>query len=173
MRFTAVVAAALLFSVPALAGPLDATFRKHSCYAHNYDAAHLARHPRQTVTRLALNYLPENADSKPNTPARFELGFGFELKGHDGYYDGNAVCTTKGSGFDCSLEGDDGSFRLTPTGGGLRLSVVNRGGTDANADQINVEGSDDFGGFGRPGGDDLVFDLSPSQGAACAIGEQY
>lgn len=163
---------ALLLTAPAAAGTLDTTFRKHACYARNYDAAHLVRHPRQTVARLALNYVPQNADGKPNTPARFELGFGFALKGSSAAYDGNAICTSKSGGFDCSLEGDGGLFRLTPQGVGLRLAVVNRGGTDAGENQINVEG-EDFGGFGKPGGDDLVFDLIPAQGGACSMGEQY
>jgi hypothetical protein len=172
MRLKAVAAASLACILPAAAGPLDATFGKNACYARSYDAAHLARHPRQTVAKLALTFAPANADGTRNAAARFELGFGFQLNGAGGWYDGNAICARKGAGFACALEGDGGSFRLTPTKGGLRLDVVNRGGTDAAGNQINVEG-DDFGGFGKPGGDDLTFDLKPARGAACSSGEEY
>ncbi len=174
MRWTAVAAASLacVLSAPAAGGAFDATFGKTACYARLYDAAHLARHPRQTVAKIALSYAPANADGVRGTAARFELGFGFQLKGGAGWYDGNAICAAKGAGFDCSLEADGGLFRLTPKEGGLRLDVVNRGGSDAGGNQINLEG-DDFGGFGRPGGDDLTFDLKPAQGAACNTGEGY
>lgn len=174
MRLKAVAAASLAcaLSAPAGAAPFDATFGKTACYARSYDAAHLRAHPRQTVAKIALSYAPANADGVRNTAARFELGFSFQLKGGAGWYDGNAECAAKGAGFDCSLEADGGLFRLTPKDGALRLDVVNRGGRDASGNQINLEG-DDFGGFGKPGGDDLAFDLKPAPAAACNTGEEY
>lgn len=171
MRFkvVAVASLALVLTEPALAGnPFDEIFARGGklCYARDYDAAHFAAHPRQTVAGIAISYAPTTADGAANTAARFEVGLGFGLKNGQEWFEGSAVCAAKGAGFDCSLEGDGGQFRLTPHDGGLRFEVVNRGGTDAGQNQIVVEG-DDFGGFGKPGGGDLVFDLKRTRAAVC------
>lgn len=165
-----ILAAACLCSLlasPALGtGIFEATFIKPVCFGRLYDAAHLRQHPRQTVSGITLHYTPNSTDDDRNTAAHFRLGFGFVLKRGGNWYAGSAYCKTAKAWFDCSLEGDGGLFRVTPEGKGLRFAVINRGGTDAGQDQINLEG-DDFAGFGKPGGDDLVFVLPAASDDVC------
>ena len=167
-RMAWVLAAAATVAPAWAATPFDAYFAKvdggHPCYARTYTDAHMREHPVQTVTGMEIDYDPKNPDGIPNRPEKFELGFGFTLKHSHGWYTNVAYCSAHGGGFDCSLESDGGDFRLTPQDVMLTLSVVNRGGAD---DQINVEGGNDFGGFGRPGGDDLVFSLTRAARSVC------
>jgi hypothetical protein len=140
------------------------------CYARNYDAAHLKKHPKQSVQRIEIDYDVKEGDTdRPNTANYFEIGFGFMLK-HSRKWNGDAAyCKTANGFFDCYLDADGGLFHLTPQGDGLRLDVVNRGGTGKNGNQINVEGSgdEDSVGFGTPGGDDLSFLLPHAERAVC------
>jgi len=163
----AAAAACLVMATPALgAGMFETTFAKPACFGRSYDASHLRKHPRQTVSGISLAYTPNTADGARNTAARFEVGFSFALKSGANWYAGTAVCKTAKAAFECSLEGDGGLFRVTPDGKGLRFAVVNRGGTDAGQDQINLEG-DGFASFGKPGGDDLVFVLPAAREEIC------
>ena len=170
IALTAFCAAAL--SAAALAAtPFETTFAGvdggKPCYARTYDRMHLKAHPWQTVTSIEVDFTPENPDGVKNTAAKFELGFAFRLRKNGSWYPNNAYCSAKGAGFACSLESDGGEFTLTPqTGGALRLDVVNRGGRDSSGDQISAEG-DDFGSFGKPGGDDLSFILNRAPHAVC------
>lgn len=166
-------AAVCLATTPAAAASLfDTVFEKANdpCYSRTYDKAHLKAHPRQTVSAMRLAYTSFNGDATTNTPAMFELAFSFQLKsGHD-WFGGPASCKTLGDHFSCDLEGDGGRFTVTPKPGALTLAVVNRGGTDARSDQINLEGGDGFAGFGKPGGDDLVFTLPKAANSICTGG---
>ena len=136
------------------------------CYARMYDAAHLKAHPRQTVSAIEVGFDPKDAESDGNSPAKFVLRFGFQLKGSHKWYGDAAYCAVKGTHFYCYLDADGGEFNLTPHGDALRLDVINRGGIDAGNNQINVE-DEDFVGFGKPGGDDLSFVLPHATHAVC------
>src|ERR1700748_2331478 len=117
----------LALASPALgAGIFETTFARRACFGRNYDAAHLRQHPRQTVGGISLSYVPTNVDGVRNTAAHFELGLAFVLKQGGSWYTGTASCTTVKTAFECSLEGDGGSFRVTPQAGSLRFAVVNR-----------------------------------------------
>ena len=138
------------------------------CYARSYDAAHLKKHPKQTVQRIEVDYDVKEGDTdRPNSASYFEIGFSFMLK-HSKTWNGDAAyCKTANGFFDCTLDADGGAIHLTPQGDALRLDVINRGGVDKNKDQISVEGEDGFAGFGKPGGDDLAFVLSRADRAQC------
>jgi hypothetical protein len=162
--------------VPASAISLfDVIFAKvdggHPCYSRSYDATHLKAHPRQTVSRIEIDFDPKNPDGVPNVAAKFELGFAFQLKGSHNWYGDGAYCQTKSGYFACYLDADGGEFNLTPQNGALKLDVVNRGGNDSKTNQINVEG-EDFGGFGKPDGDDLTFVLTRATRADCDASTQ-
>jgi hypothetical protein len=175
-RATLAFLAAAATTPACAATTFDAYFAKadggHPCYARTYTDAHMVEHPVQTVTRIEIDYDPKNPDGVANRPEKFELGFGFMLKHSHAWYTNVAECSARSTGFDCSLESDGGAFRLTPQDGMLTLMVVNRGGTDAAGDQINVEGTNDFAGFGKPGGDDLVFSLTRSARSVCDASTQ-
>lgn len=166
----AVAASAIALVLPAFAAaPFETVFAKAgtACYARAYDRAHLKAHPRQTVSAIEVDFVPANPDGVKNTAAKFELGFGFQIRGRTDWYTNTSYCHAEGAGFLCSLESDGGDIRLTPQANALRLDVVNRGGKQAKADQINSEGASDTGSFGRPGGDDLSFILDRAPHAVC------
>ena len=136
------------------------------CYARNYDEAHLAAHPRQTVRRIMVEYdhrAHEDADPE-NTAAKFIAGIGFMLRHSGGWYTQELFCKTVGGYFDCYLDADGGSIRLTPDRDALRLHVIGGGG---GTDSIVVEGASGFGKFGAPGSDDRAFVLPRADRKFC------
>lgn len=136
------------------------------CYARYYDLAHLRAHPKQTVRRIEVDFdknFGEGADPK-NTAANFEAGIGFMLKSSGEWYGDALYCKALASHFDCYLDADGGTIRLTPQGDALRLEVTGGGG---GTDQITVEGLKDFAQFGAPGSDDRVFVLPRADRKLC------
>jgi hypothetical protein len=177
MRYILAALAAVLAATDMAAGdPFDDVFTKvdggRPCYSRTYDAAHLKQHPRQTVARLEIDFDPKNPDGVSNTAAKFELGFGFMLKGSKTWYTNVADCAAKGHAFACAFESDGGLIRLTPQNGALKLDVVNGGGTSAAGDQITTEGDAGFAGFGKPSGDDLSFLLAHAPRKVCDAATQ-
>jgi hypothetical protein len=167
----AVAASTILFANSTCADtPFNDTFGRIAggapCYFRVYDADHMTAHRHQTVTGIFIDYSP--GEDASYSAASFELSFGFRLKRSEEWFAGPATCKASGAHFSCSLEGDGGLFTLTPgKPGGLQLAVVNRGGTGKKDDQINLEGTNSFAGFGKPGGDDLVFVLPRIDRSAC------
>ena len=135
------------------------------CYARYYDPAHLTAHSKQTVRRIEVDFDQHRRDDKvtKNTPADFQANFGFMLKRSNEWYGEELVCKVASDHFDCYLEADGGTFRLTPAGDGLRLEVTGGGG---GTDQIVAEGID-WGTFGGPGSDDRVFILRRADRKLC------
>jgi hypothetical protein len=150
----------LALAAPPLTGLDSAAAEARPCFAQIYDAAHLRRHPQQTVAGITVAYSSGRA-------MPFALDLGFRLKTSREWFGGTAQCSGKGEWYDCELEGDGGAFRLSSARPGLRLTVVNRGGNDIHKDQINVEGTHGFSGFGKPLGDDLSFILMPAPHKLC------
>lgn len=154
------MAALAAFLVPAAAGaePIFDRLTGHGedpCFARAYDAAHLARHPRQRVTHIHLaRERVEVADE--NRRDRFTVRIGFRLRGDSDRYATLAVCTPTGRGADCLGEGDSGEFTLSLSGEALRIDVG----------RLEVEGergsSPDLAA-----GDDRVFLMREAPGAAC------
>ena len=86
------------------------------CLAREYDAAHLASHPQQTVKRIAV--FKTAADGKPHDPPQYNLAFRVELK--DGrQLDGSTDCWPEDYTYACTS--DVGSFYLTRTADGAML----------------------------------------------------
>jgi hypothetical protein len=137
------------------------------CYARYYDRTHMGAHPKQTVRRIEVDFdkdFGEGADPK-NTAASFEAGIGFMLKRSGEWYGDALHCKTLGGRFDCYLDADGGTIRLTPQGDALRLDVTGGGG---GTNQIAVEGRKDFAQFGAAGNDDRVFVLSRANRKLCS-----
>jgi hypothetical protein len=140
------------------------------CYARIYDDAHLKAHPMQTVRRLEIDFDKTFGDTdRPNSASYFEIGISFMLRLSKKWNGDSAYCKTAKGYFDCYLVADDGLIHLTPQGGALCLTVINRGGVDAKSDQIRLEGEgdEDSVGFGAPNSDDLVFDLPHADRKFC------
>jgi hypothetical protein len=112
---------------------VDALIAPGACFARVYDPAHLAAHPRQTVTRFALS--DPGADWRATqTPGHFNLAFGFQLTSGADVYSGVGICQPDSERVNCDIEGDGGSFSITANGDGLRITVS----------RMQVEGQNDF-----------------------------
>jgi hypothetical protein len=104
-----------------------------ACYARVYDAAHLAAHPNQTVTRFFLGD-PGEAWRATRSPGQFSVAFGFQVVDRQEIYSGVGICEARGAGASCDIEGDGGSFTIEPDGEDLRIVAA----------RIEVEGPSDF-----------------------------
>jgi hypothetical protein len=138
-------------SLPAMAqGPIDKLFPgKSGCYARSYSLSHLAKHPEQLVTDIALLADPEVADPM------LGLWVLVELRGDiAGSYEGFGYCDPAGPGLACRMEGDAGSFTVTEDEAGAILIEVGRHG-------MSFEGEVDFITLMPDRGDDRSFLLKP------------
>lgn len=118
------------------------------CYARSYSAAHLADHPNQLVTDIALT--PDRA-----SPALGELRLILELRlrGLAETLVATAYCDpAPATALDCKLEGDAGGFTVTPAKGDALTVTVGPFG-------MHFEGVRDFIEIRADRGDDRVFRL--------------
>ena len=168
-RLSAMLATALVV-VPATAGGLRAAAKStffeqfflnaqsgSPCYARTYDAAHLKDHDKQTVRSIEIELSQENVSDIPNTPERFELGFGLKVRKSDDWFTGAAICSASGDDeANCFIEGDGGRFRLTAASdGAVKLETGDYG--------LALEGEKDFMSISGKDGDDRVFVLTPAR----------
>ena len=121
----------------ASAAPFESYFASQAgarvCYARDYSADELRANPDQKVSAVRLAFGPTTQLGKRNRSQSFDLGLAFRQKGKTEWYRRVAYCKTVGDGFQCSAEGDAGSFRLEPSGrSGLRLKT---GGLDIEGDR--------------------------------------
>ena len=131
--------------------PMQAMFPgKAGCYARSYNASHLAKHPEQLVTNLAIV-----ADASMADPM-LGLWIGADLRGDiAGHYEGYAYCETAGGSLSCGMEGDAGSFTVSSDKDGNILIEVGRYG-------MSFEGAVDFITLKADRGDDRSFILNPA-----------
>lgn len=121
-----------------------------SCFARDYDAAHLASHPAQRVTSLALS---------PDRTAVGEIYLWLwitgTIRGTDDQLEAMAACEPVGDILDCSMEGDAGEFTIKPAkGGAILLEVGPYGMTfEIGSDVVTLE---------PDRGDDRTFLLRPT-----------
>lgn len=143
---------------PVLAkSPQDQMFPSDSsCYTRTYTRAHMADHPQQRVTRIAIGPWAAGLDDPRYLPVRVAI----TLRGSPERFGAVAYCENEAGHLFCQLEGDAGSFTLEPRpNGALRLKVSRRG--------MMFEGNQDFIEISGTSGDDRVF-LLPAGGAdAC------
>lgn len=128
-----------------------------ACYARTYDAAHLAAHPRQTVTRFFIGD-PGAAWRASQAPGEIVVLFGFELLGRSNLYTGVAVCEPTENHVQCAIEGDGGNFALAANGDGLRVTAT----------RVQVEGATDFSPDIAQA-DNRVMLLHPAQSSQCPM----
>ncbi len=161
---------------PPIVGWIDSA--KPFCYARAYDADHMAKHPRQKVTAIALTYVPEKIfqgepepqklwDQYADSPA-FSAIVAVTLKGDDRVALGPAYCRTGSSKMlECGIEGDGGLFNALLQDDG-RIKIV-------NAEGFSVEyppppgAEEDADAYVRidPKDDHAAFLLSESTGGLC------
>jgi len=158
MRYA--LAALCIMASPAFAeNVLDSHFGNPAlpssgCFVRSYSNSHLAKHPDQVVTDIAV--MVSALSSGGNTPL---LDVFVTLRGDRYQYHGLAACKTKGKGLICQLEGDAGAFTLTgEDNGALRLTVGRQG--------MGFEG-DKFIEISGTQGDDRVFLIPNVSGELC------
>jgi hypothetical protein len=129
--------------------------RPDSCYARDYDAAHLASHPVQRVTSLALS---------PDRTAVGEiylwLWISGTIRGTGDRLEALAACEPIGAYLECSMEGDAGEFSIKPAANGAILLEVGPYG-------MTFEIGGDAVTFDPDRGDDRSFLLRPT--AECRV----
>jgi len=152
------------------AGHFDAKGKSYACFARRYDAAHLARHPKQTVKRMTLLVKSELLPEDKILNYSFTLRFAFRDRkgtfdsagdcGHVGPAENAADRLQLGCGVDCD-------------GGGLSAELVNNDKQlRVSMDSIAIWKSksaadvDDREGF-NGGADDHVFLLDRVDLDAC------
>ena len=128
-----------------------------ACYARKYDAAHLARNPRQQVRAIAVKVtdgLPAGASISAT------------LRGSDWTWATGGDCQPQGEALKCTFPETGGAALLAAGKQGLRLEVVGAEGLS-----LDAEGHEGAGGERRiksldKAGDGL-FLLGPAPDSAC------
>lgn len=140
-------------ALPALAkSPQDQMFPgRDSCYARSYTEDHLATHPAQRVTEIAV--IPDFTIADPMLGLRVLV----RLRGvPGGDFEAFAYCENEGaSTLYCGMEGDAGSFAITPAKNGAILIQVSSLG-------MSFENDSGFATLERNQGDDRSFILRPA-----------
>jgi hypothetical protein len=144
--------------------PLRVRFAEHApaCFMRDYDARHLAKHPNQAVTSIAVRINRpveiDESDHVRHTMLRVTLS----LKLRDGT---PAVRDTRcdGSGYDFSCQYGEGAVYLAPAGDRSIMMFERRG--DEHRDKGPME---TFFGV-RLGRGDRVFRLDGRSDTACAL----
>jgi hypothetical protein len=124
---------------------------KSGCYARSYSAEHLDTHPAQRVTDISV--VPEAEVADP----MIGLWVSLTLRGvPGGAFEGLAYCeNSRSQALDCGLEGDAGSFSITPAKNGAILIEVGRYG-------MSFENDTGFATLESRQGDDRSFILRPA-----------
>jgi len=148
-------ACATLFILPALPATAENAIARFfpdeaSCYGRSYSPDHLKSHPQQRVTAMAVS--PDFAIDDP----MIGLWFATSLRGvPGGNFEAYAYCENGGPDqLLCGMEGDAGSFSISPAKNGAILVEVGRYG-------IGLEADTGFVTLESQQGDDRSFILQP------------
>ncbi len=128
------VASTAAYSAAAAATPFfNSYLGSGRCYLRVYDAAHMRRHPSQTLSKFHV--VAHEADPlRAKRPREYTIRFGYWVKG-GGIFDGLAACKSTTAGEACSAEGDGGNFTLTPAGRSIKVMLSSR---------LGIEGAKSF-----------------------------
>lgn len=144
-------------AVPAMAqSPRQAMFPSDAtCYLRQYSRDHLAGHPDQMVTQIAVG--PDQGNWESDV---LVLRVALYLRGSNERHMGHAYCENTGGALSCGLGGDGGWFTLQPARKGGLLMTVGR-------DPLGFEGARGFVSIGGPASDDDSFLIPPVPADAC------
>ena len=151
----AIAISTLMASSASAATVRELLSRPGACFARTYDAAHLRSHPRQTVRFFSISTAGAEWRNV-ETGGGFVADVGVRFVGRRDTYRTAVVCNTSPRGGHCDVEGDGGSFEVSPSGTGLRIEVR----------RIQMEGSRDFSPDVGDG-DNRVIILRPAPRSAC------
>ena len=143
-----------------------------ACFARTYDAAHLARHPKQTVSAMKMLVKAEMLEDDSNSALNYAFKLDLKFRDRKDDYAGSMDC---GSAYmsEVKREGVRVSCKESCEGGGLEIALA----PDAKAiivklDSINLwladNPQDESGQRSLSGGaDDKVFRLERVDNALC------
>jgi hypothetical protein len=126
-----------------------------SCYLRQYSREHLATHPDQMVTQIALG--PEYGQAEADV---LVLRLAVQARGSAERFTASAYCDNAGDSLSCGIEGDGGLFTLTPGRKGALTMKVGR-------DPLGFEGARGFFTFGGGVSDDETFLIPPVPADSC------
>lgn len=132
-KYVLPIALVLATTLPQTASAQTPIFNRYlaggACYLRLYDAAHMRRNPKQTLSKFHITYRTPDPLAARH-PSEFTLHFGYWVK-NAGAYSGFAQCRSIGSGATCAAEADGGSFAITPVGpSSLRVTLGSRLGIE-------------------------------------------
>jgi hypothetical protein len=140
--------------------------KTYACFVRTYDAQHLARHRKQTVSAMKMLISSETLAEDSGLTYGFRMGVKF--RNRKGEFAGNYQCgharasDQKGSGVEVSCGGDCG-------GGGIEIAL---GPTDKSiivrVEEIGLTAADNAGFEFSGGADDKVFRLDRTGLENCA-----
>jgi hypothetical protein len=153
-----------LQAATALAGPFEEIFpTETSCYLREYASSHLAKHPDQTVTRIALG--PDLDAWMGGATSIIRLSLVLR--------DGTALtdvadCSSVGAETVCVMVAGLESVTITVTQDGIRLQLGPEGMSFETTDptmpdavpRVTISGTS---------GDDRVFDIPATRSSGCPI----
>ncbi len=126
-----------------------------ACFQRHYDAMHLAEHPQQRISAIALTPAEGQVVS-----SSLVVDISVNLRSGSESYSGSAYCEPDAAGLSCGMEGDAGAFNLVLRDGGALLLKVDPGG-------MSFEGTQDFLTVSGTSGDDRAFLMYPVAAADC------
>ena len=138
------VVASLLTASPALAA---------HCYARDYDAAHLAKHVDQRVTRITVRLQADNGSG---------VGVAMWFRGDRRQWWAGGGCKQQGGQFLCTLDGDGGSLTATQSPKGIRLDLP---ATGIQVEHPDAQGNASFQAVNGP--EHRIFLLAPAPEHTC------
>jgi len=117
-----------------------------SCYSREYSAAHLASHPAQRVTSMALT-----PDQQAAAGPQLQLWIIATVRTMPGKLEALAYCENSTTDMlDCAMEGDAGGFTISRAKAGAVLMTVSSEG-------MSFEGETGFVRLEKTRGDDRSF----------------
>lgn len=133
------------------------------CFRGDYDPAHLAAHPGQTVKGIAVRVTPMTGNGSWIANAELTV----TPRGKKTKYYVSGDCQVNATGLDCSMDCDAGGFTLAPRAAGVKL-VVGTAGGDIRLSRAGQDSEESKGPFLRTNNsEDRTFLLPPAPAAAC------
>ncbi len=102
----------------------------NSCYQRIYSKSHLAKHPRQTVTRFFIGHFPqkyvgkegyEGAVMKSNDDTDILVDIKVRFRNAKGSFSETGICHKEAGKILCGIECDGGGFEIQPRKNGRLL----------------------------------------------------
>lgn len=130
------------------------------CYAKTYDDAYLRDNKAHKIRSIEIDLAKFNSDGSPNSADHFEIGLALMTRSSPEWFGQNASCKATDNAFECTLQADGGTFRLTPTEpDGLQFETGETG--------ISLEGTEIVELPGKQGSD-RVFPLHAAKDECAA-----